>query len=217
MVARWTLTAFTLLLAGCLSAPGGVGGPKEAYPVRTHIVPVPNDVAPQNRTADEFYLVTVEGAEHWRLISGPPPPRRECDVTPAYAIDRDERWVHYDPDVYRIAASQTAVVLAVDFAGVDPQRGIADNCPTLYDLLAFSGRAPFSSDVRPDLPLRFVVEAQNGFLSYAEAYFVPMTQKIHVNYSRIVETPTSKIYVTGDFEVANLGVFAKAALAADRR
>lgn len=199
-----------LVLAACLATPPGHPGGVQP---RTIVAVVASHVAPANRTADQFYAVLVAGSEHARRADGKPAgPTVVCDHGWTYDLDADAKRVRYDASRFPFDARSVEVLVALDVHAPTVGASVGDGCGDQRLLSAFPGRAAFHARVRPDLAVDVVVEAQNGFLTFNRSYFLSMGQKVHVNYTRLVDTSAGRYIITGDADIVNLGAWPRSAL-----
>jgi hypothetical protein len=207
------LGVLPLLFAACLDGPTGS---MDRYHDRTITAVLDSGVAPVNRTADQFYFVLVHGSERAQAIRGEGRVAGVCERPWVFDADAGRPTLAYDPSRVRtgpVDPDEVQIVVGVQYLA--DRVGIAGterDCSSLVSLRAFEGRAQVREWLRTDLRMDLVVEPQNGFLSYNASVFVPMGKKIHVNLTRVVQTEASTFWVTGDFEVINLGAWPRDAL-----
>lgn len=193
------------LLSACLDVPGTGHVSSEPFPIRTLAVPVASGVRPENRSAEEYYFVMVRGEENLSRISGKELAIQECHWKPPFEYDVAQERVRYDSSRFAVTPN-VAILVGVQALGVKFLEGAAARCPDPLSLVAYEGRAMVQTFVR-DIEIHLVVEARNGFVSYNQSYFLGMDQKLHVNYTRIVDHESGRYYLTGDFEIINWGAF----------
>jgi len=203
-----------LLLVAALVAGAGCLGPSasslNSYKDRTLTAVLDSGIAPANRTAGEFYVVWIHGAENIKTIGGKgDAARRPCDPTLGVRVEQGRGVLLYDSHRYTVNANRLQVLVALEYEGdrvFDDAYG--EGCATQSSLAAYEGRADFQHALRPDLALSVLVEPQNGFLTYNKGYFFPIGKKVHVNLTRVEHMADGhSYYATGDFEVVNLGLF----------
>lgn len=202
-----------VLAAGCL---GQIATPKPTLrEERTITAVVSSGLVPANRTAQEFYMVLIEGEEHAKRRAGTGADRGSvCDPVWSFDLDRSAKTLRYDGRRYPLDPKALQVLVATKYRAPTISGGIGQDCATKASLSGFGGRASFHGRLRADMSIDLVVEPQNGFVTYNASYFVPMGKKIHVNFTRIVESQAIKYEVTGDYEVTNLGPWNRTALEA---
>jgi len=213
--AIWVTVIVACALSACLGQPPTS---KESYKDRTLTFVLDSGVPPENRTADLFYVIWVSGAEHAKVVKGHPVEGRECTERGDVSYDGNSGTLHYDPSVHAVERQGLEIVVAVEYhADTFSDQYIGSRCATQTAIAGFSGRAAFQGDLRDDLTVDLVGEPQNGFLSFNKSYFFPVGKKVHVNLTRVERLPEGHMmYVTGDFEVVNLGLFTPDRLVAAR-
>jgi hypothetical protein len=215
--AAFLLLPLVLALGGCFG-PAGAG--LDTYKDRTLTFVLDSGIPAANRTADAFYLVWIHGEEHVRPIAGKGAvAKRPCDATPSVRYDEGEGILRYDDRRHTVDTHGLEILVALEYRGdrVFPD-AYGAGCATQSALAAYAGRAEFAGSIRPDLAIDLIGEPQNGFLTYNKAYFFPVGKKVHTNLTRVERTNDGHAYyVTGDFEILNLGLWTSDRLAAFAR
>jgi hypothetical protein len=204
---------FVILLA---LAVAGCFGPYAARPAKyeewSHLAVVASGVGAANATPQQYYVLLVSGVENAQRIKGDAKdPQSICSTIQTFEVDKEKQRVRYDPAVHLLNVTGLRVLVVVDYWGaqVGPG-GLRAGCATKQMFQGFGGPANVVDTLRPGVPLKFRVEAQNGFLTYNGTYYLPMGQKIHGNFTRVESSDKATYYVTADFDVVNLGAWLKA-------
>lgn len=187
--------------------------PRRVYREREFAFVSPSGIVPQQRTETQAYVVLIRGQEEWEIIEERrADPRTVCPDAPSFYIDSAKQRLRYESDYYRIDP-RAAIVVAIEYDGVviGPQ-GLRSGCASVQQILSFPGRAAFNVSLRHDFSLHVVVEALDGFVSVNRNYFAPMGEKVEGGLGRIEHTENADYWVSGAYNVTNLGPWSRANL-----
>lgn len=197
------------MLAACVGV-----SPTIPPPERTVAILLPSDVAPVNRSTDEFYVVWLSGSEQAHRLGGAGPEKVAiCDRAWTHTLDAARQVFEYDPNAISLDPSHLSVLVVLEYHGVRLDKGgLSQGCEPAPRVEGFPGRAALTYRIRADLSVDLVVEPQNGLVAYNQTLFALMGKKVHVNHTRIQSNDADTYWIAGDFEITNLGVWKGTAL-----